>query len=232
MFKKPLLKYESTVEVYPNIVIPAKKNIPEWYKKIPKVDNNEIFTFEEGFKKTVKNCIPFLDSLTTGYNVVLPYDIYVKNDSLEMPKIVCQNAKFPPSSRDKVADLNIVPFEHHLIEFTWKINTAIAVPLGYSFLVTHPLNRNDLPFTTLSGIVDGGLVMDPCGNLPFYIKKGFEGIIPQGTPIAQIIPFKQEIWNSKIEKGLVQKGLQDSQKSLSVIFGWYKKNIWTRKKYN
>lgn len=40
---KPILQYESLLEEYPNIVSPAKANIPEWYKKIPKWKDNEIF---------------------------------------------------------------------------------------------------------------------------------------------------------------------------------------------
>jgi hypothetical protein len=89
-----------------------------------------------------------------------------------------------------------------------------------------------LPFTTLSGIVDGGLVMNPIGNLPFYIQEGFEGVIPQGTPIAQVIPFPQKNWTSKKTKGLVKKSLEHNNKGLSLFEGWYKKNFWTRKKYD
>jgi hypothetical protein len=74
--------------------------------------------------------------------------------------------------------------------------------------------------------------MYPTGNVPFYIKKGFEGIIPQGTPIAQLIPFRQENWSSKKTKGLVFLSNQDKSKSLSLINGWYKKTFWTRKKYD
>jgi hypothetical protein len=99
-------------------------------------------------------------------------------------------------------------------------------------LFTHPLNRHDLPFTTLSAIIDGGLIMSGNGDVPFYIKKNFEGIIPQGTPIAQVIPFRQENWQSKKTKGLFKKGEQHYNKSSSLIFGWYKKTFWTRKKYD
>jgi hypothetical protein len=35
------------------------------------------------------------------------------------------------------------------------------------------------------------------GNIPFFIKEGFSGVIPKGTPIAQVIPFKRESWTSK-----------------------------------
>ena len=108
---------------------------------------------------------------------------------------------------------------------------AINIPKNYSILFTHPLNRHDLPFTTLSGIVDSGLITSPTGSVPFYIKENFEGLIPQGTPIAQLIPIRQESWSSKIKNGLVEKSLKQTISSNLVFSGWYKKNIWKRKNY-
>lgn len=229
--KKPVLQYESAIEVYPNIITPAKNHIPEWYKKIPRWNNNEIFEVGKGFNITIKHCMPFLDSLTSGYMIVLPNDLYVKNNN-GLPVITWSGAEFPPQLRNEVADLNLVPTGHHPMEFAWQTGVANTVPLGYSMLITHPINRHDLPFTTLTGIVDGGLVMNPVGSIPFYIKKEFEGIIHQGTPIAQIIPFRQENWSSKITKGLTKIGKNHNDKTNALIFGWYKKTFWTRKKYN
>jgi hypothetical protein len=84
----------------------------------------------------------------------------------------------------------------------------------------------------LTGIIDGGFIMSVNGSIPFYVKEGFEGVIPQGTPIAQLIPFRQENWLSKKTKGLVVLSNQDKLRSNSLIYGWYKKTFWTRKKYN
>ena len=64
-----------------------------------------------------------------------------------------------------------------------------------------------------------------------FIKNNFEGIIPQGTPIAQIIPFRQENWKSQVFKGLVNLGKITSMKSDLIFFGWYKKTFWVNKKY-
>jgi len=228
--KKPVLQYESAVETYPDIITPAKKHIPDWYKKIPKFFDNEFFTVGEGFKKTVKNCMPILDSFLTGYMVVLPQDLYITNKDGN-PYISWQFAKFPPVWRDKVAHANLIPFGHYPTEYVWNFGVANTIPIGYSLLVTHPLNRHDLPFTTLTGIIDGGFLMPPTGNIPFYVKKDFEGIIPQGTPIAQLIPFAQENWKSKKTKDLVKKSNNQVDKSRSIMLGWYKKTFWTQKKY-
>jgi hypothetical protein len=232
MFRKnPVLQYESAVEAYPNIITPAKNHVPEWYKKIPKWKNNEVFEIGKGFNATVKQCMPFLDSLTTGYMIVLPNDLYVK-DNDGQPFLTWKYAHFPPTWRTVDPQDDLVPHGHYPLEYTWHTGVANTVPLGYSVLITHPFNRHDLPFTTLTGIVDGGLVMTPIGNIPFYIKKGFEGIIPQGTPIAQLIPYRQENWIHKKTEGLLKKSYEHNDKTSFLIGGWYKKTFWTRKKYD
>ena len=63
------------------------------------------------------------------------------------------------------------------------------------------------------------------------MKEDFEGVIPAGTPIIQIIPFKRENWNSENKDGLAKIANKSRQNSLVRISGWYKNNIWTRKVY-
>ena len=232
MKKKPVLRYQPLLNSFLNSLTPAKDKIPIWYKEIPKWKNNEIFSMEDGFQHTVKQCMPFLDSLTTGYTINLPYDIYVK-DNNGVPWITWKSDDDDlfPSSRPNVSSKNLVPHEFYPTEYTWKFCVAFQIPKGYSCLVTHPLNRYDLPFITLSGILDGGMIYPGTGNVPFYIKKGFQGIISQGTPVAQIIPFRQEKWKSKIEKDFLKNGQIMKESSLFSIFGWYKKNYWIKKEY-
>jgi len=232
--KKPILKYESQVDFYPNVITLSKSHVPKWYKKVNMWKNNEVFSMEKGFDKTktIKHCLAFLDSLTSGYMLVLPYDFYVINNN-GTPHIACKgDEKFSPKPQPTDSYSELVPAGHNSLMFTWKFGAAISVPVGYSFLLTHPLNRYDLPFTTIGGIVDGGFVVNPMGSIPFYIKKDFEGIIPQGTPIAQIIPFHQENWSHKIVKGLTEIGRKQSLQGKAIISGWYKKTFWTRKNYD
>jgi hypothetical protein len=231
--KKPIIKYESATNFYDNVFSPAKKNIPEWYKKIPKFKNEKLFDFEtQKFGSSIKFCMPFVESLTSGYMVTLPYDLFVTKNKNNSPFITWRvDDKYAPSWREVPADPNLVPFNHFDTEYTWKLGCSFNVPKGYSMLLTHPLNRYDLPFTTISGIIDGGYTTLYDGNVPFYIKKDFEGMIPQGTPIVQVIPFYNEEWSSKKEKGLLKESDENSKKAHAVFFGWYKKNYWVRKKY-
>lgn len=228
--KKPLIKYQSAIQEYPNILSMAKTHIPEWYKKIPRWKNNKMFTLENGMAPTVKQCVPFMDALSCGYIVTLPYDLYVHNNN-GSPYLVWRELEFPPKWREDVANENVVPAGHYSREYIWDPCVSIEVPEGYSMLLTHPLNRHDLPFTTLSGIIDGGFATPPHGSFPFYIKTGFDGVIEQGTPIMQIIPFKQDIWQSEQSKDLLKKGLSSNQQSSLKFTGWYKNTIWNRKDY-
>jgi len=229
--KKPVLKYMSTnVNEYADL-IPAKNGIPKWYKDIQR--------FPKGFPPknaskidvSVKACAPFLDALNAGYLVTTSYDLVVSYDV--GPEITWRNGGQLVSMRNTEENDKIpvpVGFSHN--HFAWKFPIHIEVPHGYSLLVTHPLNRMDLPFYTLSGIVDGKYVMPASGNLPFFMKTGFEGVIPQGTPIAQIIPIKQENWKMKKDLEVKHIGEMNIQKTSSVLSGWYKKNFWKKKNYD
>ncbi len=229
--KKPILEYESRLPTYPDTIVSAKNHIPDWYKKIPLWKDNKMFVMDRGLKPTVKLCVPFLESLTLGYMISLPYDLHVTIQNGQ-PLIVWPGAvEFAPSVRSQPAHEKLVPHQHHAVEFIWNYCVAYTVPKGYSAIITHPLNRHDLPFTTLTGVFDGGLVMHAHGSLPFYIKKGFEGIIPQGTPIAQIIPFRQENWISKKTKGLLEIGDLHNRSTGMVFKGWYKNTFWKKKNY-
>ena len=232
MFKKnPILNYESASLSYENLIQPAKNFIPRWYKKIPPFNENFLFNIEKEKKSRLKGCSPFLDSFTIGYIVTLPYDLHVRNNDGEPYLSWPADIENPPGWRSTLSDKNLVPLGHYTLEYLWHLNVALSVPKGYSFILTHPFNRHDLPFTTLTGIIDGGFVASAYGNVPFFIKNNFEGIIPQGTPIAQIIPFRQENWKSQVFKGLVNLGKITSMKSDLIFFGWYKKTFWVNKKY-
>ena len=84
--------------------------------------------------------------------------------------------------------------------FIIKFNNfwTIEAPPGYSLLFTHPVNRTDLPFTTLTGLVDCDRFHDTPPNFPArWHDTGFDGVLPKGTPVAQCLPVKRESWNAR-----------------------------------
>ena len=165
--KKLILKWESALH-YDQSIVSAKKFIPKWYKDIPASYNGIIPE-----SPTVKACIPMLDSLTTGYLITLPYDLLVEHKEglpvFTFPQTIKKEEGI--EQRPFPADENLIPYFHFPLEFTWDLHVSYTLPKGYSALITHPLNRHDLPFTTLTGIIDSGIVMSPHGNVPFYLKK-------------------------------------------------------------
>lgn len=60
-------------------------------------------------------------------------------------------------------------------------------------LFMHPANRFDLPFTTLTGMVDCDSYHDLFVNIPArWSDPAFRGVLKRGTPIAQCIPVRRE----------------------------------------
>ena len=233
MFKKnkTVLEFKSLIDVYPDSIVPIKKIIPQWYKDAPGVGNNMVDDQGNLFH-SFKQCLPFLDGFTTGYAMLLPFDILITKK--EDRQIISWNHLGQPIisvRQDGSHDAIPVPQGYSSLNCVWSLSTIFKIPSDYSLLFMHPLNRYDLPFITMAGIIDGGFAMHPYGNIPFFLKEGFEGIIPQGTPIAQIIPFKTENWKSLKNKDLIQQGEETRQKHFSVISGWYKNNLWKRKKF-
>ena len=78
---------------------------------------------------------------------------------------------------------------------------SVQVPDGWSVLFTHPLNREDLPFRTLSGVVDCDRWHDGLVHFPaLWTDPGFEGVLPAGTPVAQAIPMRREALELVVEE--------------------------------
>jgi hypothetical protein len=118
------------------------------------------------------------------------------------------------------------------IEFVWQRPWSIVLPENMSAIVTHPLNRVDLPFITLSGVIDfDKSIHAPIGNIPFFIKKDFVGTIPKGTPMFQILPFERREWISKKEK-YNDKFWNEKLNERKEINDFYKKKIWNKKTFN
>lgn len=207
---------------------PAKKFFPEWLKNIDKFydGSNKIKVRGWSSNVGVKYCNPFTDTLTSGYMLSLHCDILVEKDQGNQ-KISWRHEIVPVGTRE----FNLIkdipsPSNFGSFEYVWEVFYRIKLPKGYSALFTHPLNRFDLPFLTASGIVDADYGMGG-GGVSFCIDKDFEGIIPAGTPVVQIFPFKRDDWKSEYLEN-VKDIVWNPRKNIS---GWYRKNVWKRKVY-
>jgi len=217
------------------IPIPAKKSIPSWYKKSPRfLEGDSKPSFFSKYEKNLsfKTCVPFADSMMAGYQAVLWQDVEVVNVEGGGPEFRWPLSPEVVAGRpDEGLDLFPVPAGHLDRQLVWNVPWSIETPPGYSVLITHPLNRFELPFTTLSGVVDTDSALFQ-GHLPFYLQKDWEGVIEKGTPLFQIIPFKRESWDSQNDPSLKERAEKRYYESMSKLIGHYKKNIWKKKSFN
>lgn len=204
--------------------IPASRFIPEWYRKMDGVKSGT---------ETLKKCVPFLDSLTSGYMLSLSTDmIWDKNSKTFISQSIVQfNSDHIFSQTEDVS----IPPEYNKQPHKWINYWHIKTPPGYSTLFIHPFNRKDLPFYTIGGIVDTDRHSLPI-NFPFFLREDFSGTIPKGTPMIQAIPFKRENWESSLGSvkdidSLISQIEKDSTKMSNPPFGNYKKRWWTKKTY-
>jgi|688.fasta_scaffold355859_2 hypothetical protein len=220
--------------------IPSRNTIPNWYKNAPLYVNNEKdFGMHPNpvasvSNSTLKGCVPFLDAFTTGYMAVLSSDVEFKKVNGEITVRWLQPI-IKIVEGHNIDQTFMLPTEHKEEKYAskWLFDWHIKTPPGYSCLYTHPLNRHDLPFRTFTGVVDTDTFPDSV-HFPFQILN-FEGertIVPAGTPICQIFPFKRDSWESDIlefEEGKKQKAVF---KILSFINRSYKRQFWHKKSYN
>ena len=220
-------------EIHP---IPCKLNIPKWFKELE----------HDVVERTIKGCVPFLETLTTGYLLKTATDIHIKHNVIQGNKKVSNlSTGFPQNNLNlnttddldahPIKQLGKCPFiqKNKNLPFQkilnpWKIKT----PPGYSCLFLPPLNNADDRFSIIPGIVDTD---NFTGHINFpIIMNGdkypiLETTIKMGTPYVQVIPFKKESWIMKIKK--------DDKKNIKKF--WYMlhqklmyryKTIWWNKK--
>jgi hypothetical protein len=215
----------------------AKLYIPDWYKKSPlKIKGLEksslVPTSPNATTSTYKKCSPFLDALTNGYIFSLTQDVEVTIKDDGFPFVMWRNNILNPvttHTNEQWEGLSY-PENCHEYVYKWENYFAIKTPKGYSTLFTHPHNRYDLPFYTMSGIVDTDKYDGPV-QFPFFLKRGFAGIIKAGTPLAQITFIKREKWFRGIEKYNEENFKKFRFDFLSTIERSYKKMSWQKKEY-
>jgi hypothetical protein len=209
---------------------PARKHTPEWFVKTPafRGESGKFQMDGDSPNTTVKLCQPMVDSYGMGYIQTTWTDILIEEVD---GQITYSLPPGPENMSHRDIPSHEVSSDFYPTEFVWYPQWIPKVPKGYSVLYTHPLNREDLPFQTYSGVVDSDkFFYEAEGNHPFFIKRGFTGIIPAGTPMFQIIPFKRDDWkavNLPTEEGHQIKAFKVRQK----FWGGYKDKFWTKKTF-
>ena len=225
--------------------IPTKLNLPEWYKKLEHTPPNQ----------TVKGCMPFLDTLISGYLLKMPIDLYIEhniNKKNTEEKDCTQFARTfdnPQYYSSNLLNINFQKEFHspiqlegssllkknnslaiHKILNPWKIKT----PKGYSCLFVPPLNNTDDRFSIIPGIVDTD-VHEQEINFPIIINGDkypvLETMIKKGTPYVQIIPFKRDSWKMKITPFKIKDKIKNIVSYNLNFFRTYQNNFWQKKSW-
>lgn len=222
----------------------AAELIPQWFKDIP--SKTKLRESDNKEDLTVKRCIPILDALTTGYFLVTTED-YIFNYDIDSESSTIQgnkNIQNKSITMHPISQLGDMPVSDEFIKYAYKWGNqyVIKTPPGYSVLFTHPLNYHYLPFYTLSGVVDTDTYIMPV-LFPFMMKNNFSGVIPAGTPVVQIVPFKRDDWKSNVydnppvefkSKGKIARDLYEQErydKEGNALGGMYKRDYRKKKKY-
>jgi hypothetical protein len=180
--------------------IPAVQGLPDWYKAVPAKAFNPTMGEET---QTIKKCPPFIDAMTYGFLIPLPIDLTVQDGEFswdfDVPAgFVSEYSHSPIGFHDpsQVAGTPFFDDDRFIIKFNnfW----TIEAPPGYSVLFTHPVNRADLPFTTLTGLIDCDTFHNSPPIFPArWHDPSFNGVLPKGTPVAQCLPVKRESWTAR-----------------------------------
>jgi len=180
--------------------VPASLGLPEWLKAMP---TKAFSTLNLQDEQTVKRCPPFVDAMTNGFLIPLICDLRVEDGAIVWDNEIPPGGEldFPRSpisfhDASQVTGTPLFDADRFFIKFhnLW----TIEAPAGYALFFTHPVNRFDLPFTTLSGLVDCDRYIDNWIHFPAHCHDmSFRGVLPKGTPIAQCIPVKRDEWTGQ-----------------------------------
>jgi hypothetical protein len=211
---------------------PAATELPDWFKQTTSYyDGNKMQMLQSGPANTIKQCMPVLDIMSTGWIQRTWSDIYIERN--DQGQVYFNHSAGPDiiSYRD-LQSLGKMPIPEGYsdISFLWNRPWAVKTPPGHSVLYTHPFYRDDLPFRTVSAVVDTDDYHSE-GKVAFFLKHDFQGIIPKGTPMYQIIPFKKDSWVGEKEERSqenIDKLEQERYDVRSVLSGGYKKEYWKR----
>ena len=175
--------------------IPAQTGLPDWLRQMaPRVPS----ALHQRSIRSVKQCPPFVDAMAHGFLILLPCEVRVQDGVFSwdwpLPALALQHQPRAPLSfhvAEQVAGSPLAQGSHAVLKFNsfW----TIELDPGWSLMVVHPVNRDDLPFRLITGLVDADHFNEVGINFPArWTEPGFSGVLPRGTPVAQCYPVPRE----------------------------------------
>jgi hypothetical protein len=217
------------LEILPRPV-PAKDGLPDWLRTMPA---EALVPELGGGVRTLKHCPPFLDAMRAGFLMPLVADIRVADGSFswdwDPPATVLGRTTRSPLSFHHAEQATGTPL-HDPEQLVLKFNNfwTIELEAGWSVLVTHPINRADLPFETITGLVDVDRFTDGLIQFPArWLDTGYQGVLARGSPVAQCIPVRREALELAFEplEGEVAARFAAVKDALAAEPGVYRKQF-------
>jgi len=183
--------------------VAAKDYQPEWWKKEKvKVDHRGRIA------QTIRSCPAMQDWLTMGYYIVATQDIPIRNgldwnfpDNSEKFSTEKTSQLFSQSHpASQMLDSIEYMGSDGPVKDAFKISSPwnMITPKDYSVLFLDPFLFQNKYFACWQGVIDTDSFNVNLDNaqIIFYPKCDHSFIIPAGTPICQVFPFKREKWAS------------------------------------
>ena len=171
--------------------VAARSSLPDWLRQMPARAQSPLHGAEV---RTLKQCPPVIDAMSYGFVIPLPCDVTVRRGALswnwDVPVPSVHAHPRAPLSFHVPEQVVGSPL-HRAGQAVVKFNSFWTVELepGWSLFATHPANREDLPFRTLTGLVDADRFSDVGILFPaLWTDRAFEGVLPRGTPVVQCFP--------------------------------------------
>jgi hypothetical protein len=220
---------EKSLEAVAEKPSPSIKSLPKWYKDMPSFTDKEIEYKDGSVNETLKKCIPVLDSMSNGYIIKTWTDVAFNKEGATWSVVDA-----PGWTAVEGHDISQIPgypvTSYYRKEvFKWINPWKIKTPKGYSTLFTTPVGHH-LPFKLIDGVVDTD-TFPLTINFPFFINSNFSGVIPYGTPMVQLIPFKRDSFKSKIGKFDPVEYRTSKNFHNRIFTNRYKINWWNRKEF-
>jgi hypothetical protein len=229
-------KYSNMSSVFPHPV-PANKVLPNWWKSQTTYIDGSSEIKDGSMGLTVKKCQAIFDSMTLGYYLLAPVDLYIDATgdkiNVQIPKEFTEDYYNIIAVHPK-KQLESYPFRPHTHDSLIRFHPAwvIKTPPGYSCLFTRPMHANNGGMEAIPGVIDTDQYISD-GFLSFTVEKGYKGMIKQGTPICQVTPFKREEWSHTIiDDDRYDVKLRTQILSLRSKFqNSYRTKFWSKKVY-
>jgi hypothetical protein len=215
---------------------PSREYQPDWYKNMGAFHTKKPTFDEKGTtNRTVKLCMPFADGINAGYIQETWQDIHISVEEYEDNEISLEY--FYPTEPKIISTRGASGYpisdEFHPIEFVFHPGWSPQLPKGWSMLYIQPINRPELVTDFVTGIIDSDSFThsEENANMPFFVKKSFNGIIPKGTPLVQMIPIRREEWEATIAEYDENTQIKQMAAMRQFFWGGYKKLHWAKKNY-